>query len=388
MIKNFERLLLLSLLLILLSISYFPVKRLQQMRLWITLYRGEPVWLKVPIESGDERLQQSKRPNKLGNGKGERIKRYELHSVLPTWFSAHFIDDNRGWIAGSAVTRTSSFPVSGGAFITITSNGGQSWSVQRVLEYDHLMAVWFIDPLNGWVAGSGAHNDKVVGVIAKTSNGGKSWLPMLSLDNYQISALHDIRFIDATTGWAVGEAQVNGDVQGLIIATKDGGRTWDQQCLTDRTYILERVIFVDKKRGWAVGANVIIQTEDGGQTWNEQRFEESEELFDITAVNSDELWAVGADGLILHTLDRGKLWRKRLLQSEYKSTWLSCVYFKNAKRGWVAGNEGIILATDNSGKSWQLENSGKSGYFRSFTATNGRLIAVGNDGMVLGRKID
>jgi photosystem II stability/assembly factor-like uncharacterized protein len=377
-------------LLILLSVSYFPIKGQQQTRLWRAIYRGEPVWLKVPAELGDEVSQQSKAPDKLDNGKDKKIMdvEYELHSVLPTWYSAHFMDNGRGWVAGSAITRANFFSVPGGAILATTLNSGQSWAVQRVLEYDHLRSVFFIDPLNGWVAGSDMHNDRAIGVVAKTSDGGKSWLPMLRLDDYELSALHDIRFIDNKTGWAVGEAQINGEVQGLVIATRDGGRSWSRQYLRDRTYVLERAKFADKKRGWVVGARVILQTEDGGHSWHERWFEEGEYLFDIIALNSDELLAVGAGGLILHTLDGGRVWRKIDLPSEYKSTWLSCIYFKNAQRGWVAGNKGTIFATEDGGKSWHLESSGESSYLRSFATTNGRLIAVGNDGMILERKID
>src|SRR5262245_24119620 len=362
----------------------------QRTPLWRTIYPREPVWLKVPTELGDEAPQQSKAPDKVDNGKDEKIKEkeYELHSVLPTWYSAHFMGSSRGWVAGSAITRANFFTVSGGGLIAITLNSGQSWSTQRVLEYDHIMSVFFIDTLHGWVAGSDKYEDRTIGVVAKTSDGGKSWLPMLSLNNYEISTLHDIRFIDKRIGWAVGEAQIDGDVQGLVIGTIDGGRTWSRQYLSDRTFVLERVKFAGKRRGWIVGARVILHTEDGGRSWNEQWFEVGEDLFDIIALDSDELWTVGAGGLLLHTLDGGRTWRKIHLPSQYKSVWLSCVYFKNAQRGWVAGDEGTIFATEDGGKSWHLESSGESSYLRSFAATNGRLIAVGNDGIVLERRID
>src|SRR5262245_8748980 len=187
----------------------------QRTPLWRTIYPREPVWLKVPTELGDEAPQQSKAPDKVDNGKDEKIKEkdYELHSVLPTWYSAHFMDSSRGWVAGSAITRANFFSVPGGGLIAITLtafstpvfssrlltravlyrdregaaehssqkrfNSGQSWSIQRVLEYDHIMSVFFIDTLNGWVAGSDKYNDRAIGVVAKTSDGGKSWLPML-----------------------------------------------------------------------------------------------------------------------------------------------------------------------------------------------------------------
>lgn len=73
----------------------------------------------------------------------------------------------------------------------------------------------------------------------------------------------DVFFIDATTGWAVGDA-------GQILKTSDGGATWSGQRSGVSTR-LTQVRFASATTGWAVGDNAtILRTVDGGATWSPQ----------------------------------------------------------------------------------------------------------------------
>ena len=75
--------------------------------------------------------------------------------------------------------------------------------------------------------------------------------------------LSGVAFSDANHGWAVGAG-------GTIIATTDGGATWNPQT-SNVTADLSGVAFSDADHGWAVGAGgTIIATSDGGATWNPQ----------------------------------------------------------------------------------------------------------------------
>jgi len=70
-------------------------------------------------------------------------------------------------------------------------------------------------------------------------------------DSGNNKTLFGVHFADARTGWAVG-------ARGTIVATRDGGATWDrgsgwapQQSGTDKA--LFGVHFADARTGWAVG---------------------------------------------------------------------------------------------------------------------------------------
>lgn len=81
--------------------------------------------------------------------------------------------------------------------------------------------------------------------------------------------LTSITFVDADTGWAVGD-------RGVVWHTIDGGRHWQRQDAPTRAR-LESVSFADAENGWAVGGlhtpythygfGVVLRTVDGGRTW-------------------------------------------------------------------------------------------------------------------------
>ena len=105
--------------------------------------------------------------------------------------------------------------------------------------------------------------------------------------------LEDIYFVNATTGWAVGE-------NGVIFATTDG-ETW-KALSSGSEEKLRSVRFIDTETGWAVGGdmgvNVILHTTDGGQNWADQS---SGKLFayDIFSLDDNHIWLTGQNAIIM-----------------------------------------------------------------------------------------
>src|SRR5690606_12365983 len=65
---------------------------------------------------------------------------------------------------------------------------------------------------------------------------------------------------------------------------------------------LRSVTFVDASTGWAVGDGVILHTTDGGQTWSQQVSPTGATLLDVAAVNADLVYAVGGSRTVLKTV--------------------------------------------------------------------------------------
>ncbi|RQO59826.1 hypothetical protein DBR47_10665 [Paucibacter sp. KBW04] len=77
------------------------------------------------------------------------------------------------------------------------------------------------------------------------------------------NALNDVFFLDALTGWRVGDS-------GEILKTVDGGKSWLRQNSGLRTP-LTSVKFLDAKNGWAQGSQgALLKTVDGGANWVQQ----------------------------------------------------------------------------------------------------------------------
>src|ERR687890_553584 len=62
-------------------------------------------------------------------------------------------------------------------------------------------------------------------------------------------------------------------------------------------------------------------------------------------------WAVGADGVILHTTDGGFRWEEQHAQTPVP---LYGLYVRDAKTAVAVGSRGLALTTDDGGKRWTL----------------------------------
>jgi photosystem II stability/assembly factor-like uncharacterized protein len=88
---------------------------------------------------------------------------------------------------------------------------------------------------------------------------------------------------------------------------------WIQQNSTISIEGLESVSFVDSQNGWAAGwAGAIVHTTNGGQTWIKQVTNTISSFSCISFCDTKNGWAVGSFGTILHTEDGGNTWERVL----------------------------------------------------------------------------
>ena len=71
---------------------------------------------------------------------------------------------------------------------------------------------------------------------------------------------------------------------------------------------------------------------------------------------SDKLtgWAVGADGVILHTTDGGFRWEEQHAQTPVP---LYGLFVKDVKRAVAVGARGTVLTTEDGGRSWVVRQA-------------------------------
>lgn len=172
--------------------------------------------------------------------------------------SGFFVDSMVGWATGFQT-------------ILATTDGGNTWIEQDTV-YTHssgipLSSVYFVNRDTGWVVGGIGW----VSVIAKTTDGGKTWShrvfepPSPEMD---VGRLSGVQFSNDSTGWAVG--RVYPGVNELILKTTDGGTTWFRQD-DNLGCQLFSVYFVDEHHGWSTGeCGTILGTTNGGTTFVEE----------------------------------------------------------------------------------------------------------------------
>jgi photosystem II stability/assembly factor-like uncharacterized protein len=131
-----------------------------------------------------------------------------------------------------------------------TIDDGASWLLQPVGTISDLNAVAFADANTGTIVGD-------AGTILRTTDGGATWT--LQSTGWNYSRLQAISLTGAETATAVG------DFQNIILRTTDGGATWQPQISSSNRALLG-VFFIDANTGWAVGeAGTILHTTTGGE---------------------------------------------------------------------------------------------------------------------------
>ena len=79
-------------------------------------------------------------------------------------------------------------------------------------------------------------------------------------------------------------------------------------------------------------------------------------LLQATAVAGDRLVAAGARGHIVLSDDGGATWRQARVPV---SADLTALHFADAREGWAVGHEGVVLHTGDGGASWELQLDGR-----------------------------
>lgn len=153
------------------------------------------------------------------------------------------------------------------------------------------------------------------GVIQVSEDNGASWSQVAGVPVSRM--INRVVFINEKVGYAVGYDQV-------ILRTEDGGLSWTLKNFSaDPGWPLFDVFFLDEQRGFVVGERgTFMSTTDGGESWSDMESPLSDlgmHLNDIIKLNSGCLLMVGEKGIIASSTDDGASWR--LLQTPYVGSW-------------------------------------------------------------------
>lgn len=147
---------------------------------------------------------------------------------------------------------------------------------------------------------------------------------------------------------AVGEA-------GLVLLSDDEGRNW-RQAPTPTSVMLTSVTFGSDKAGWAVGHDgVILATRDGGATWQRQLDGRQADPLILAAAKAqlDKLPPGNAEDPSPQRLQaEDAVAAAEAAVSQGPSRPLLAVRFFDADRGLAAGSFGQLFQTSDGGQHW------------------------------------
>ncbi|MEX2186890.1 MAG: YCF48-related protein, partial [Pirellulales bacterium] len=230
----------------------------------------------------------------LATTDGGRTWTNELKTELPRIWKLQ-LRAASGWAFGE------SSPLHGDG-IFATRDGGRTWSA-AVPEA----------PLPAWTAADAPRGD--IAVVA-AANGVYAVAPagrakVAAGPQIPICRPRSIKFADATDGWLAGD-------NGLLLRTNDGGKIWQDARgrLSDgagRNFDFHALEVRDRDI-WLAGSpgTLVWHSTDAGETWTARPTGQTAPIKAIAFVDRHRGWAVGALGRILSTRDGGHTWRVQL----------------------------------------------------------------------------
>jgi photosystem II stability/assembly factor-like uncharacterized protein len=164
---------------------------------------------------------------------------------------------------------------------------------------------------------------------------------------------------------------------------------------------------------------MILLSDDQGKSWRQAKVPVSSDLVAVQFVSDRQGWAVGHDGVVLHSNDAGGSWEKQLdgiglekllvehfeklaTQGDEKAAQyldliklnfangpeqpMLGVWFRDPLNGFVVGAFGTIIATHDGGNTWEswvekVENP-QMFHYNSITGINGRPYIASEQGSV------
>jgi photosystem II stability/assembly factor-like uncharacterized protein len=130
------------------------------------------------------------------------------------------------------------------------------------------------------------------------------------------------------------------------------------------TVLLQSVSAVDEKAVWAGGAGgTVLRTLDGGESWERRAIAGAEQLEfrGIHAISGNEAWALsagnGGQSRIYHTRDGGATWTLQFLNTD-STAFYDCITFFDATHGvaYSDASQGrtVVVRTEDGGAHWML----------------------------------
>jgi photosystem II stability/assembly factor-like uncharacterized protein len=194
--------------------------------------------------------------------------------------------------------------------------------------------------------------------------------------------LTSVCFVDDKSGWAAGQ-------WGVIVTTNDGGENWSvQRSDTAVDQPLFSIYFKDKDRGWAVGLwSLVLVTKDGGKNWSTVKLppppgggKTDRNLQKIFADSKGVLYIAAEQGTVVRSADDGTTWT--YTPTGYKGSFWTGIALKNDTL-LVGGLRGTIYRSTDNGKTWKDVPSGVKSSITDFAEADGKILAVGLDGVYL-----
>ncbi len=241
--------------------------------------------------------------------------------VAPT--AVQFVDPLYGWTVSNFIV----------GLVYSTTDGGNHW--QLFTTTHAVNAIDFIDRQNGFAVGFNP-TFGTGGPISMTTNGGRTWTNQATNVDAE---LWDVKFLNRNTGIAAGR-------HGVVLVTHNGGTTWTQASVPAEyadSYFLG-VEVVPGSGVWVVGSDGAILFSQDGYSFTARTSGTGVALRSASFVSPSNGWVIGDAGTVLATFDAGQTWVPFEVRGNGSGgqTLFLDLSARSASAAWAVGGNGII----------------------------------------------
>ena len=287
--------------------------------------------------------------------------------------SVFFLDASQGWVVLAVRGEEFIGPSNVSGFdLAATTDGGADWTVKHVTPpseghgWSGRSEIFFLDSNHGWLNLELALQNWAVGTLLATTDGGDTWN---EVQGFNVHARYGrIHFIDPQNGWVTGGPYG----QEHVYVTHDDGRNWSEVILLPPPEISSRISsvsqcaspwFRDSRHGFL--PVTYSGTNASGNDFKALALLESwvnlgedHGILAFTAVDSQALAPKlsGHSGLTLMKLrPAGKHTETRAteLRDVPSGTALLGLSFSDGIHGWASSSDGRLLSTADGGLAWK-----------------------------------
>ena len=293
-----------------------------------------------------------------------------------------FINSQTGWACGDS------------GIIIKTTNSGINWVNKAAFTNLSLRSIRFSDANYGYVAGGRQTSDPFCideDILAKTTDGGETWIVLLSNDTWDVfydlaiinkdtafatfagtdnscmaasggtyrtlnsggnwnysggGWMNGISFINSTTGWvtsfSIGDILIG---YFSVFKTTNTGVNWNvvyRDTSFGGSYI-GKIRFVDENNGFCL-YKMLRKTTNGGINWQKVDSVSTYGVISFAPINKDTIWIVHNLTNVKRTNNGGLNWTQ-----QFTAAGLNSIYFLDENTGWIAGSNGFVYKTITGG---------------------------------------